>query len=177
MLENADSWQSKVGKMDIEIGYTEPITFQGAGHITNFVKYLFNLTPKYENDGTKNNLYFAQKSNNMFFDVKANIKQKMESQSKPFYDRQFRSIEAKNLTDKLISKSNENLNKVISDIFYFRIILASGESMDYADYVDLVNELIKQNENPNLKDLIDFQYLVGHLNQGDNHFHRVMILK
>lgn len=36
----------------------EPITFNDEKHIQNFIKYLFNMTPKSYNDLTKYNLYF-----------------------------------------------------------------------------------------------------------------------
>lgn len=170
--------------MNIEVSYVKPIGFNNHSHIANFVRYLFNITAKYENEATKDNLYFSKQENGIaFIDVKRFYEDEMKDL---FDDRKFRDKESKGLSADLLSVARTNFNKIITDIFYFRV--DNNETIKANDFVKILLEngisvenfmmsFIENNENEDLRNIIASQYIVGHFNQGANHFHRVIVLR
>ncbi len=146
--------------MNINIEYVKPKGFSDERHISNFVNYLFNLSKKYENEKTKENLYFYRD------------KQGFHNVEKDKVCREFREKEAEFLKRTLFD-FDERL--IFNDLFY---IVYNEPYINISE----LHYICKNNLNNilNLEDpfLMNIKkeplYIVAHFNQeSPPHLHRV----
>ena len=169
--------------MSIGVDYLNPVMFSDERHIANFVRYLFNLTPKHENELTKENFYLYFDGNKVI-----NVKAKWESEKGTEFDeREFREIHAKVTTRRAQELFAIDKTLAINDMFY--IIFDDKEQAPKFDEMlkkihgiesnleEFVKQVMHDFQKPIFNQIIKECFIVGHLNQDSPaHLHRMVLI-
>ena len=170
--------------MSISVDYLNPVMFEDERHIANFVRYLFNLTPKHENALTKENFYLSYVNGGEI----VNEKDKFQLiKGADFNEREFREETAKELTKKAQSFFAIDKTLAVNDMFY--IIFDNKEQAPKFDEMlakisdiesnlnDFVKEVMSEFQKPIFNKIIKECFIVGHLNQNSPaHLHRMVLI-
>ena len=169
--------------MNISVDYLNPVMFEDERHIANFARYLFNLTPKHENELTKENFYLYFDGNKI-----VNFKAKWEFEKGiEFDEREFREIHAKVITRRAQELFAIDKSLAINDMFYiifdnkeqapkFDEMLAKINSIG-SNLEKFVTEVMRKFQKPIFNKIIKECLIVGHLNQNSPaHLHRMVLI-